>query len=757
MIKMSKMHRRVVQAHAAMLALAALPALAQTDAATPAPAAQVTPAQAAPAQAAPVAELQTVTVTAQRRSENIRDVPLAVSALRGEKLDVLNSGGQDIRLLAGKLPSLNVESSNGRTFPRFYIRGYGNTDFNIFASQPVSLIYDDVVQENPILKGFPIFDVTNVEVLRGPQGTLFGRNTPAGVVKFESEKPRLGKTEGYYNASIATHKTINVEGAVNVPLSDTVAMRVSTLRQHRDDYVKNYADLAQTQYRGSLDGYNEHAERVQFLYQPDAGFNALVNIHQRSTTGSARLFRANLIRQGSNDIADGLDLDRIVTNALNDQRLSTRGANVRMTWNLGDYRLHSVTGYETVGEYFSRGDIDGGIPAGPGRIPFQVETASNLDRLEQYSQEFRIESQYAAPLNWQAGVYWFDESATGGSDGFNSATGARISSLASHQDNEAWAVFGSATYKVSPSFDLRAGLRYTKDEKDFATVRAVNSPQVGDTSVSTSKGKISWDLSGTYKLTPDVNVYGRVATGFRAPSIAAASASVPITVADAETITSVEAGVKADLFDRRGRVAFSVYDYTVKDQQLTAVGGASNANQLLNADKTKGRGVELDVEAAVSPSLRLTASTSYNFTEIRDAGLVVASCSAACTVRDPLAATGRVYVDGNMLPQAPRWIVNATARYSVPVADGEFFVFTDWSYRSKVNFFLYEAAEFTGKPLTEGGLRLGYTWANGKYEAAVFGRNILDERRITGAIDFNNLTGFTNEPRTWGVQFKGNF
>ncbi|WP_305822259.1 TonB-dependent receptor [Massilia brevitalea] len=743
MIKMSKMHRRVV------LALAALPAvaMAQTDAPAPAPAAQ----------AAPTAELQTVTVTAQRRSENIRDVPLAVSALRGEKLDVLTSSGQDIRLLAGKLPSLNVESSNGRTFPRFYIRGYGNTDFNTFASQPVSLIYDDVVQENPILKGFPIFDVANVEVLRGPQGTLFGRNTPAGVVKFESEKPQLGKTEGYYSASVATHKTVNVEGAVNVPLSDTVAMRVSTLRQHRDDYVKNYADLAMTQRNGDLDGYNEHAERVQFLYKPDNAFNALFNLHQRSTTGSARLFRANLIRSGSNDIVPGLDLDRIVTNAQNYQRLGTRGANLRMSWDLGDYRLHSVTGYETVGDYISRGDIDGGIVGGPGRVPFQVETAGYIDRLEQYSQEFRVESAYTGPLNWQAGVYWFEENATGGSDNFNSTTGARTSVLASHQDNTAWAVFGSATYKVSPSFDLRAGLRYTKDEKDFNTVRAVNVVQIGDTSVSTNKNKVSWDLSGTYKLTQEVNVYGRVATGFRAPSIAAASASVPITVADAETITSVEAGVKADLFDRRGRVAFSVYDYTIKDQQLTAVGGLTNANQLLNADKTKGRGVELDVEAAISPSLRLTASTSYNFTEIRDANLVVAHCSAACTVRDPLASTGRVYVNGNILPQAPRWIVNATARYSVPVADGEFFVFTDWSYRSKINFFLYEAAEFTGKPLTEGGLRMGYTWANGKYEAALFGRNILDERRITGAIDFNNLTGFTNEPRTWGVQFKGNF
>ncbi|WP_374011274.1 TonB-dependent receptor domain-containing protein [Massilia sp. Se16.2.3] len=351
MAKMSRMHRRVLQAELAALALAALPAVP------------------ALAQSSDGAALQTVTVTAQRRTENIRDVPLAVSALRGEKLDVLTSGGQGIRLLAGKLPSLNVESSNGRTFPRFYIRGYGNTDFNTFASQPVSLIHDEVVQENPILKGFPIFDVANVEVLRGPQGTLFGRNTPAGVVKFESEKPNTSKVEGNCNASVATHNTIKVEGAVNVPLSQDWAMRVSTLRQHRDDYVENYSDLAMTQRRGDLDG------------------------------------------------------------------------------------------------------VPRPVPA---------------------------------------------------------------------------------------SFD----------KKHFNPVIAENVTQIGNPSVDTSKAKFSWDLSGTYKLTPSANLYGRVATGFRAPSIAAASASVPITVADAETITSYEACIKADLFERRGRVAFSVYDYTVKDQQL---------------------------------------------------------------------------------------------------------------------------------------------------------------------------------------------
>ena len=134
MTKMSKMHKRVSGAHGAVLAFTALLPIAQAVAQTTEP----TPAPQA-------LELQSVTVTAQRRTENIRDVPVSVTALKGDRLDVLVSGGEDIRLLASKVPSLNVESSNGRTFPRFYIRGYGNTDFNTFASQPVSLVYGDIV------------------------------------------------------------------------------------------------------------------------------------------------------------------------------------------------------------------------------------------------------------------------------------------------------------------------------------------------------------------------------------------------------------------------------------------------------------------------------------------------------------------------------------------------------------------------------------------------------------------------------------
>ncbi|GAB2862936.1 TonB-dependent receptor [Pseudoduganella ginsengisoli] len=704
------------------------------------------------AQPAKAGQLETVTVTAQRRTENIRDVPVSVSAIKDEKLDVLISGGQDIRVLAGKVPSLNVESSTGRVFPRFYIRGYGNADFSTFASQPVSLIYDDVVQENPILKGFPMFDLAGVEVLRGPQGTLFGRNTPAGVVKFESAKPSLKGVEGYYNLSYATHATANVEAAVNVPLSSEWALRASTLRAHRDDYVSN---VYQNQ-PDSMEGYNEHAERVQLLYKPNGDFNALFNVHQRSGAGSSRLFRANIIKKGTNDFADGFDAEKIYTNGLNYQNLTTRGANARLSWDLGAVKLYSITGYETVARYVSRGDIDGGNPvSGPGTVPFQVETAGSIPDLKQYSQEFRVESKASGPLNWQAGVYYFDEDATGSTDNFNVA-GARTTRVTSNQKNKAWAAFGSANYAVSDVFTVRGGVRYTKDEKDFATLETINTKLTGPQAVSTSKDKVNWDLSGTYALNKDVSVYARVATGFRAPSIAAASASVPITVADAETLVSYEAGIKADLLNRRARAALSVYDYDVKNQQLTVVGGNSNVTKLINAAKTRGRGVEGEIEGFVTNDFKVSLSGSYNFTEIRDPSLSVNKC-AQCTVLDPINAAGRVVIDGNALPQAPKWIINASARYNVPLADGNLFVLTDWSYRSKVNFFLYEAVEFTGKPLTEGGLRVGYNWAGGKYEVAAFGRNITNTQRITGAIDFNNLTGFINEPRQWGVQFKGSF
>jgi iron complex outermembrane receptor protein len=286
----------------------------------------------------------------------------------------------------------------------------------------------------------------------------------------------------------------------------------------------------------------------------------------------------------------------------------------------------------------------------------------------------------------------------------------------------------------------------------------------GDLSASPEDKKFNWDLSATYALNEDVNFYGRVATGFRGSSIQAAGAFNYKSVAEPETVTSYEAGVKADLFDKRARISAGVFYYKIKDQQLTAVGGAANANILLNADESVGKGFELDLQAYVTDNLLVTLGSSYNDTEIKDPDLSVAVC-AACTVTDepvldPITQlpTGRYYIGGNSLPQAPKWVHNVTARWAMPVGDdGEFYVYTDWAYRSEVNFFLYDSVEFTGKPTLEGGLRLGYNWDQGNYGVAVYGRNITDQTRIVGGIDFNNLTGFINEPRTVGVEFNARF
>ena len=739
-------------------------------------------------------QLQTISVTAERRVENAQQVPSSISVLPAELLDVLNTSGQDVRMLSGRVPSLNIESSFGRAFPRFYIRGYGNTDFRLNASQPVSLVYDDIVQENPILKGFPAFDLARVEVLRGPQGTLFGRNTPAGVVKFESVRPVLGKTEGYASLSVGTFTTVNAEGAYNVATGPGSALRISLMSQTRNDWVKNTFAAGPTQ---DLEGYRDSALRLQWLLEQGKDFSALVNVHARDYSGSARLFRANILQTGSNDLVAGFNPKKISIDGKNEATLTNTGANLRLRWALGGgLSLNSVTGYETV-KTFSRGDIDGGfgsdsafpgpIPTGPGAIPFASESADGLPKHSQWTQEFRLESDTKGPLNWQVGVFFFKEDFTVESFSYDSlAANAQDGYQRVRQKNDASAVFGALNYDASPQFKLRAGMRYTVDKKTF-DVEAYNSsgfaPCVGPTlgflpppirctladllaaegaggslSASPKDKKTTWDLSGNYALDKDTNLYARAATGFRASSVQGASAFNVKSIGKPETNTSVEAGVKADLMNRRARLNFGVFSYSVKDLQLTAVGGAGNGNILLNAKKATGQGFEMDMQAYLTDNLLASIGIGYNDTKIKDPKLNVAVC-AQCTVTDPQPGGPGTpaFIDGNPLPQAPKTTANFTLRYSQPAPNGEWYVLTDWVYRSKINFFLYESKEFTGKALTEGGIRVGYTWGKGKYEAAAFGRNITNQIRAVGGIDFNNNTGFINEPRTWGVQFKASF
>jgi len=217
---------------AGIATLALLPAAAQAQ----------DQATAAPAAAAPNTDTDgTIVVTAQRRSENDMNVPVAVSVIKPEALTDFHSAGSDTLLtLSGRVPDLYVESSTGRIFPRFYIRGLGNIDFYLGASQPVEIIQDDVVEEHVILKSNPVFDVGQIEVLKGPQGSLFGRNTTAGIIKFDSAQP-TETWQGQGSLSYGRFNSVNADAGIGGPLTKdgTISFRLSGLYQHRDNWISN--------------------------------------------------------------------------------------------------------------------------------------------------------------------------------------------------------------------------------------------------------------------------------------------------------------------------------------------------------------------------------------------------------------------------------------------------------------------------------------------------------------------------------------
>jgi iron complex outermembrane receptor protein len=319
-------------------------------------------------------------------------------------------------------------------------------------------------------------------------------------------------------------------------------------------------------------------------------------------------------------------------------------------------------------------------------------------------------------------------------------------------------VFGSSSYQLSDQFEVRAGARYSHDKRDFNVVRHLSPIGGGSLQLSADPKDSRWtgDVTGTWTINPNVNVYARVANGFRAPSVQGRVLFADfISQAKPETITSYELGIKSTAMNNHVRLNADVYSFTMHNQQLTAVGGDINVTRLINAKKTEGYGAEFDLEAYLTPNFVLTAGGSYNHTELKDKNLAVAVCGSGCTVLDPLNAEGNALVDGNTLPNSPKWIGTVTARYGIPYGEsGEFFVYTDWNYRSQVNFFLYDSAEFRGKPLLEGGLRTGYNWDFGKREVALYARNLTNKRALIGAIDFNNRTGFVNDPRVIGVEFR---
>ena len=275
---------------------------------------------------------------------------------------------------------------------------------------------------------------------------------------------------------------------------------------------------------------------------------------------------------------------------------------------------------------------------------------------------------------------------------------------------------------------------------------------------------MTWDLSANFAASEAVNFYGRVGTGFRAPSIQGRilfcadfeggtnPATNCVSIADEEEVLSFEVGMKSELLDRKLRLNLALYEFTVDGQQLVAVGGQFNTATLLNADQSKGYGFEADIDWAPTANWLITLGGSYNHTEIDDPNLGVAPCGGGCTVLDPIVG-GLAQVDGNPLPHAPgvdrqrhhrlpppgrRGPLLGQRRLGVPQREELLPLRVEGVQRRLAR--VRRCASPTPSPRRS-------------YELALFGRNLTDEEIVQNGIDFNNLTGMMNDPRTFGLEF----
>ena len=720
--------------------------------------------------------LEEILVTAQKRVQSLQDVPSSVSAITGETVRDYLGSAENMRALANRVPSLNIESSNGRTQPRLYIRGQGNIDFDNNAAQPVGMVFDEIFLESNVLRSLPLFDIERVEVLAGPQGSLFGRNTNAGLVKIDSVRPTFEK-DGYFSVSYGERDTAALEFAIGGQVAENTAARLSLKGQRRSDWIDNEAADTPGDDFGAFD---ELAYRLQFLVEGDEGFNGLFKFHGFHQNGSQpQVFYANGVEQGKEGVRKGFDpefanhdgaplcVERGIPGCAQ-MELDHYGFAANLSWDVGDFTFTSVTGYDAV-ENFQSTDVDGGNASDPDcdigvlGCPgfFSNATGDGLDDHEQITQEFRLALDGDDSF-WQIGFYYLDDQVDVKTvDYLSFAIGPGAEDIVS-QDTKSLALFAQGEIYVTDRFSITGGARVTSDEKTLAVKPGFNSTSPADTiAVDDSFG--SWDLAFTYDMTDEWSWYGRIANASRGPVTIGRFGFT--SSAKTETTHSIEFGFKSVLLEGRARWNTSVYSFTNDDQQLTATGGVANVNQLLNADKVNGSGFETSFELLATDNFLIVANASYNDTEIDDPDLRddLAGAAPSVTPLDPIVGTREglfgpvteVSVNGNPLPRTPEWTANLILQYSVPVDDGEFYVNTDWNYRSDSNLFLHEMVEFVADSRVLGGLRMGYRTDN--LDAALVGRNITDEISVDGGINFNNLTIFINEPSYWGIEMRYDF
>ncbi len=727
--------------------------------------------------------LDELIVTAQKKSESVQDIPIAIAAFSDDQLNAL--GVTQSGELGQYVPGLEIGNSSGEGSQLLlFLRGAGLNDLNTNNAGPVGLYSDEVYVSSPALSPFQLFDAERVEVLKGPQGTIYGRNTTGGAVKFITKKPtRETRASGRWRFS--NHGKSVIEAAVSGAMSETVSARLAVSKSDSDGYGKNLLDGS------TVNGSDNTAYRALVAIEPNEKTRILVNLHGAKVDSPNSSFSP----LGTLDPVTGETCsDRRISNNECVDRLGYRSPDNELDGNyngIGRINLDSVGGYLQVDydvtdditftSVTSYDDLERALPeeadGGPGSL---LQTEYGVDS-QTFSQEFRLAGA-TDRVDWLAGIFYLDEdlvqdqtidlfrsfrTLTGGlADLDGSAAGAPIlfARSVNEQNLETTAAYAQANYRVNDLWSFTVGGRYTDETRTFNANAVLEEPETfGPAPVEvynfpgleTSASKFSYRLGAEFRPNYTTLFYGSIASGFKSGGFNGGFLNLDPEIArlqleafDPEFVTAYELGVKADFFNSKMRLNASVFLNDFKDLQVFTLinNGTLPVLVLDNASNAQSSGIELDFSAILMPGLSANLNASFISSELEN--FVVES-------------TGQDF-SGNRLAQTPETSISGYLNYEYDLANGGYLTAQGgFAYKDDL-FFSTENNPLVGQSAyTIVSSRIAYTNPSERWTIALFVNNLTDERYLTNVSDIRDITASYvrtfGTPRTYGLELSVDF
>ena len=754
---------------------------------------------AAVAEAAPSAALEEVIVTAQQRGENLQRVAVPVSVVTGS--DLVEAGIVGLDNLSKLVPSLQVASSGQGNL--IFIRGVGNFSFLPSSDPAAAFNYDGVYVGRSSSTVGAFFDLERIEVLKGPQGTLYGRNATAGAINVLPVQPKLGEFSGYGTATLGNYSAVVAEGAVNAPLGEHTAVRLSGTYTKHDGYLKD-----------GTSAEDAGAVRAQLKVELSPDLKVRVSADYSHTGGVAG--GATYIGRYALNPATGAFVVTPSGRSTSEGLFSPTSATFRGTGAAGALAGRFLDPlarkpYSDFDIYGAQAQVDWSTPVGTLTVipafrhalkdNFNVQSAQNVgshQTSDQQSIEARLVSTSSGPLDYILGAYYFAEQID---DDTHNSTGAVANFLLAEYKTRSPSAYARLTYHASDRLRFTGGLRYTEDRKSFSgltrTLALVCTAPAGcptttllpytlafeqqpvvpaasgallpfstgtvvrraDTPVSgkDTTDKVTYRGAVEFDVAERSMAYASIETGYRAGGFNNDAPYKP------ETITAYTLGLKNRFFDNRAQLNLEVFEWNYKDQQLTFLGvdGTGRVGVITrNIGRSTIKGAEAEAIARPLEHTTLTANILYvdsnydSFTYTTPARPFV-GCPVA-----PAGALFNVDCSGKRLFNSPKWTLNFGAEQVIPVGELQVVLSADTQYRSSrevgFEFLPFERAGSTW--LSNAQVSVGP--ADGRWAVAAYARNIENNRTLIYATPVpgsNLITSINGTPRTYGVRLSTRF